>query len=933
MDCLVRLCYGGIVRKEDCSFEDMCEELEMFDEPPSFNDLCLRVKEKFTGDFTLKGRFDCGKTRSHFMVMPLRDSANWVRYTKIVQSSNVAVAEVVVEDAYRIVHDVAGPSLHVDPTHANMDIDGQLTQEHYESCPVHHDDDDDDGRPTGQINNDFNVDDFDREEAEQGDEQRIHDDSSDTDSDDSGDEEVAVHAMPVPQPETPSRHGPIPINRTAPGDVPFRDAVHVQGRLFRGDPFPDDPPRPAWVGMTDAVRYVPPNPYTAHELMQLREAGIPFSDVPNYRDVSMTHMAVCDTGLQLCRESVPRHENLIISKGMIFNTMTEVKLFLEDYAVFHHRPFRVTHSDQNMRYQVICSNWCCPWRINARKRGDGKWKITKVVQPHICLDNKGKETHPQLTARYLSRRILGLVDKDNDVSVSYLIESIFTFSNYRPKYGKVWRAKQIALAIRWGSWTEAYNRIPRILCAMEHYNPGLIWFIQKGHDHSTDPATGYTTYMMKRVWWCFAQCQQAFQFCRPVVLVDGTFLTGKYRGVLMMAAAVDPENQIVPLAFALAEGENNESWSWFMGLLRVHVLGPTRTVCMISDRHVGLLNAVKEHIEGYPPLVHRWCMRHFAANFWRRQRNKEVCKKVKDLCCVRTEEEFKETLLDLQKDLNGQAKQWLDGLMDQKGKWALAYDEGGYRYGIMTTNASESFNRVFKGVRALPVSGILEYSFQKCNEYFVKRWSLARNREGTEGPWGKAAREHLADAERWANDQLAEGYGRDRNVYRIRSAGGTTLGGERYGGRNYRVDLLKVECSCNVPQIMHAPCSHMITACRARGYNYQAPPYMSHLYLNEYTMRIWESEFEPYLDPTQWPPYNGDDYVPDPNLMKRGKGRRKKKRLKGDMDAMRGYGDDKYGGGDFNEERRPNLCSECHEPGHKASRHRRQRQQVHVIYL
>ena len=53
------------------------------------------------------------------------------------------------------------------------------------------------------------------------------------------------------------------------------------------------------------------------------------------------------------------------------------------------------------------------------------------------------------------------------------------------------------------------------------------------------------------------------------VLVDGTFLTGKYRGTLMMAAAVDPEDQIVPMAFVLAERENNESWSWFMRLLRI----------------------------------------------------------------------------------------------------------------------------------------------------------------------------------------------------------------------------------------------------------------------------------------------------------------------------------------------------------------------------
>ena len=45
--------------------------------------------------------------------------------------------------------------------------------------------------------------------------------------------------------------------------------------------------------------------------------------------------------------------------------------------------------------------------------------------------------------------------------------------------------------------------------------------------------------------------------------------------------------------------------------------------------------------------------------------------------------------------------------------------------------------------------------------------------------------------------------------------------------------------------------------------------------------------------------------------MKEGKGRRKKKRLKGDMDAMRGYGEDMYGGGDFNETSGRNLCSVC----------------------
>ena len=57
--------------REDGMFEDMEEELEWFDEPPSFSDLCVRLKAKFGGDFTLKGRgFDSGKTRAHYVLMP-----------------------------------------------------------------------------------------------------------------------------------------------------------------------------------------------------------------------------------------------------------------------------------------------------------------------------------------------------------------------------------------------------------------------------------------------------------------------------------------------------------------------------------------------------------------------------------------------------------------------------------------------------------------------------------------------------------------------------------------------------------------------------------------------------------------------------------------------------------------------------------------------
>ena len=111
MGCFVQVFYEGSVRKEDGMFEDMEEELEWFDEPLNFNDLCVHLNTKFDGDFTLKGRFDNGKTRAHYVLMPLRDPAHWSRYNRVLQGSNVPMAEMVVENGYRMQGVLDGPSI------------------------------------------------------------------------------------------------------------------------------------------------------------------------------------------------------------------------------------------------------------------------------------------------------------------------------------------------------------------------------------------------------------------------------------------------------------------------------------------------------------------------------------------------------------------------------------------------------------------------------------------------------------------------------------------------------------------------------------------------------------------------------------------------------------------------------------------------------
>ena len=87
------------------------------------------MNTKFGGDFTLKGRFDTRKTRTHYVLMPLRDPAHWSRYTRMLQGSNVSMAEVVVENGYRMQGVLDRPSIdEVGGNEQELGVEGEATQ-------------------------------------------------------------------------------------------------------------------------------------------------------------------------------------------------------------------------------------------------------------------------------------------------------------------------------------------------------------------------------------------------------------------------------------------------------------------------------------------------------------------------------------------------------------------------------------------------------------------------------------------------------------------------------------------------------------------------------------------------------------------------------------------------------------------------------------
>ena len=47
---------------------------------------------------------------------------------------------------------------------------------------------------------------------------------------------------------------------------------------------------------------------------------------------------------------------------------------------------------------------------------------------------------------------------------------------------------------------------------------------------------------------------------RPYLAIDSTFLSGKFRGQLAFAVAVDGHNWMYPVAVGVIDSETNENW-------------------------------------------------------------------------------------------------------------------------------------------------------------------------------------------------------------------------------------------------------------------------------------------------------------------------------------------------------------------------------------
>ncbi|XP_072148373.1 uncharacterized protein [Setaria viridis] len=648
--------------------------------------------------------------------------------------------------------------------------------------------------------------------------------------------------------------------------------------------------------------------------------------VHEFSDLTLSDQAFAEGRDDELLEAPEAGPSMVIEEGRVFKDLPALKRWLQAFAVIRKRPYKVLHSYAERRYTVLCDKERCPWRVCARKQNiTGKWKITKVVGPHNCADHELTVRHPQLTSTLIAKRLMGILKEQPNMKVRTIIRTVEEiYGGYVITYGKAWRAKQRAWRMIYGDWESGYEQLSVLFNAIKAVNPGMHYeYIPKPNAWKEDGRQ-----IFGRAFWCFPQSVEAFRHCRPVFSIDGTFLIGKYRGTLLIAISCDANNMLVPLAFALVERENNDSWGWFLRLVRIHVVGPGREVGVISDRHQGILNAVQEQIEGYAPLHHRWCTRHLAENLLRKDGVKDNFDLFQVAARQLEDYYFQRKLEQVRTATNAEGRHWLAGLMRDVDKWTRAHDAGGWRYEFQCSNMAESFNKLLLGIRGMPVNAIVEFTFYRLVAWFNERHAKAEALQVAGERWAEKPKRHLIIANERASTHEVQCFDLGSGTYQVEHRGGTTSDGEIRESRIHVVVLRDFKCTCGRPRQYHFVCSHLVAAARHRNFDIESM--IPHEFSVDTLVQTWSPRFVPFRDPREWPPYDGPKYVADPAYRWNKRGTRKRTRHNMTMDQVSGR-TRRGRATPFLADPEQNECGKCGRLGHNSRTCRWQISEVRLI--
>ncbi|KAI3807078.1 hypothetical protein L1987_23000 [Smallanthus sonchifolius] len=415
-----------------------------------------------------------------------------------------------------------------------------------------------------------------------------------------------------------------------------------------------------------------------------------------------------------------------------------------------------------------------------------------------------------------------------------------------------YKAKTCAHNKLHGSMKEHYSKIGSYLEALKQANPSSTFELV------TVPSGYYgfdsTAEVFFRIFVCFDSVKKGFLAgCRRLLCLDGCFLKTFLGGMLLAAIGRDANDQMYPVAWAVVEGENNDSWTWFMNELKkcLEVTDDGKGWTLVSDQQKGLLNAVTLI---WSNAEHRNCARHIYANWHKKFKGDDLKELFWRAARSYSEADHKKAIVDM-RELNADAT---EEFIKQNPKcFCRCYLNTETKTDVIVNNMAETFNGYIIQSRSKHIIHMLE----DIRVSIMTRLSKMQNQLS-------------GNVMVCPRIQLKLDKEKDRAYRCTVYPSSNTLFQVKYLD-DVSVDLNNRTCTCRKWDLTGIPCYHV---CAVAGFiNRNAEDFCDSYFTKQMYLKSYEFTIPPLPSEKYWPAV---DYPMEPPPIKIGPGRPKKNRRK-----------------------------------------------------
>ncbi|TVU29221.1 hypothetical protein EJB05_20779, partial [Eragrostis curvula] len=365
---------------------------------------------------------------------------------------------------------------------------------------------------------------------------------------------------------------------------------------------------------------------------------------------------------------------------------------------------------------------------------------------------------------------------EKDWRIKSLTDTILRETQVGISLTKTYRAKRYAVQKIGGDYYEQYCRIQDYAHTLLHVNPRSSVVVKC----FVDPARTINP-RFERMYVSFgAQVKGFLAGCRPFIGLDGIHVKLPNGGQILTAQGKDANNNLFPIAFALVEAEISNRghgfWSCWYDPLAMESI-------------VGLKDGVKIVL---PQAEHRYCLRHFYANFSAAGFKGPLLKQLMDRAAYAYKEYDFQQAMDKIKKVNAKAWKWLCDI-DSK-HWSKHKFSPNAKTDLVVNNISESYNAWILEAREEPICTMVEHIRTKLME------SSSIKRDGAENDTWAIAPNYKKRLElEKKNASYCRVVCAGRGIWQVTC-----------GDSQYVVDLNNRMCGCYKWDVTGVPCLHLL---------------------------------------------------------------------------------------------------------------------------